>query len=218
MLLYAALFAQSGPADRTSIERRLIVEVIASLAGWDSEVCELLAALPRESLLQPLDALTKLAHQRGWLRGTDSYSHCTWQVGMLDVMEGESVLSAAAVALQGDLRELDRRIWSGQVAAVLPWLEERRKALIERYRSRVCIPWQRLYGGTVTDPSDLEFGDLCRQISQGLLSVTAEESRHLWALREIRNELAHFSRLGTDGIERLLDALREAARMKASAG
>ena len=94
------------------------------------------------------------------------------------------------VAVLGDKKELQRRIWRGQVRVLLPYVEERRCQLLHQYQGIIKTPHTTIYGEVINDALQLEIGHIHyqfknnRQIDYDTLDLTR-------TLLQIRNALSH---------------------------
>jgi hypothetical protein len=186
----------------TPLQQRTAVAIIAALAQWDPEVSVTLADLDLERLDSPVSVLSELATQRGWDPNEPLTEIERWQRGMCDLVEGRAVEHAALLAVRGDERALNRRIWSGQVGVVLPWIEECRRNLLDRYEGAFRAGWVRPSGECIEDVLDLEIGDIYAQLRAGVLSVGRAELERVRRLRDLRNALAHLEPLPASALRR----------------
>ncbi len=131
--------------------------------------------------------LARYAEERGWTAETPEL----WEAGTLDGPRERPVVHSALLLVQGRDRALNRRLWAGQAAVLLPLLEERRIELVDRNRHRFSrLPFETDYG-VIETPEDMELGALVLYFSrhrEGGRGVLGPARR----LRTFRNELAHF--------------------------
>lgn len=173
-------------------ELRTILSEYAALSGLDGSAPS--SALPR-SAAQPPHQLMEL-----WSRGAAN----RW--AELD----PCIHSALEVVREG--RELETRVWRGQVRTLLPEIEIERQRLSEwvlRHRRELSDYWAR------QDIAGLEIGPLCKLIRETPSLRTQHEQWELakW-LRDARNSLAHWNVIDGARLRRgreLIERAREVA-------
>ena len=180
----------------TKIQRQVALHAIAHLALWDPAVADCLVDEPLETMLNPMVPLCRLADTRDWCQLNSRAP--AWHCGVIDSLagEGEQVHSAWLV-LRGNRREIERRLWSAQVAVLFPYLEEQRRLLLNELKRYLQVPFKTRFG-VVEDVHDLELGHIEAQISERNLPLTLHKREHLARLRLIRNKLAHLEALGAE--------------------
>ncbi len=196
MTLFAAsqLAAKSLPA----LERQLYLSLLAELSGWDTEACSLLASQTLETLLSPSVFLRRLASQRGWSASAPTESW--WELGIENSVNGFAERHSAFIALCGDERELDRRIWRAQLRVLFPAIEELRLALLPQLRRFLRFPVQTPFG-IVREIEDLEIGQLAHQLL-GARNLDRQTREIILLLKDLRHALAH------------LEPVRDPARLR----
>jgi hypothetical protein len=178
------------------LQRDVFAAVIAGLALWDPAVSRTLVELPFAEVLAPAEVLAALARERGWavLPGEATIG---WQEGMVDQFAGAERTHSSALAELDRARgadELQRRIWSAQVGVLLPYVEGRRRELLEGLGGQLTGPFHFDSGLVVSDIRDLEIG----QIEYQLTASGRRVPRVVRLLKEIRNRLAHLEVVGAD--------------------
>ena len=177
-------------------EQRLVASVAIETAGWDIEVLARLATLPIPSAVRPDRAVELWADGRltEW-----KDSKAEWVLGSLDEWGGtrcEHPLWLAANLPRG----LTKRVWQGQVAVLLPWIENRRLEVIARFRQYLrpdpvrCGP----------DLESLDWGPIGHQLKRQVGGHLDVIDSH----RLARNELAHGRPLGWTDIAQCLASAR----------
>lgn len=80
---------------------------------------------------------------------------------------------------------------SAQFKVFLPFVEQKRKEVIEKYSSSISrvLPWQNDYGEGKIVPYDMELRDLIFKAKE--IGICEEDKKILDDLKEIRNKLAH---------------------------
>jgi hypothetical protein len=198
--LDAGLFATGQLAGRrlTALERQLTASLLSELALWDTEVCARLAAEPMEKLLEPLPILCSIAQERGWSVSLPSSDW--WALGIEDDVEGVTQRHSAFLAISGDGRGLNRRIWRAQLRVLFPAVEELRLALMPDVK-RALRPPIRTPFGVVYDVQDLEIGQIAYHL-HNTGSADRALREQVSVLRDFRHALAH------------LEPIRDAARLR----
>ena len=114
---------------------------------WDPNLCEALAEQPLSTLFHPIEWLREWATARRWQAELEIADLCA--KGLASTYSGEVRIHSGIHALRMDAREIQLRIWLGQVRALLPIIEEppiiRRKvgdcraASVMKFRKRACV-------------------------------------------------------------------------------
>ena len=183
------LFASTRLVERSlqPLQRSLAVEVIATLALWDPEVCESLATLEISELLQPVSVLAEIGRERGW----DRTDHETgWVAGLNDYVDGRWLCHSAAIALEDSPKEIFKRIWSAEISVLLPIVEEVRQAVLAKYGDKLVLPMRTRFG-EIHDLYELEINHIYAQIYTHQLAVDARTAKLVEQMTTIRNLLAH---------------------------
>ena len=175
---------------RTSVvERSLISSIASHLALWDPETAMVFTQIPIEQLLEPQKTLIKIANWRGWTQIINDKDR-SWAEGMSEEYEGRTRIHSAILLNDGPKREITRRIWSGQVAVLLPYIEQQRRDVLERIGHKLRLPFTTHFGDTIHNLEDLEIGHIALQIPN-LNSIGPRYARMIYRLRDIRNQLSH---------------------------
>jgi hypothetical protein len=196
-MLYVSGLLRDRPMP--ALRRELIVSVIAGLALWDPAVSDALAGLPLEEVLRPGEVLVGVARFRGWKSLLDDQDACRHE-GMVDCFAGRDQVHSSVLAGAQDTDsadELERRVWSAQVGVLLPFVEARRRELLERLDGQLSGPFRFDNGLVVQDPRDLEIGQIEYQLRRRGCKVPPVVS----VLKHIRNCLAHLEVVGSDLLE-----------------
>lgn len=189
MLAYAARVHHG--VEPTPLEQRLAVELVARLSGFDPHTAAHLGRLRLDELHAPKEHLHQVAAKRGWASTDDTGgAPRAWHAGMSDSYHGRTRYHPALFAITENTAALDRIVWQAQIAVVFPFLEERRRDLLDVLAPLLKVPFKHAHG-IVRDKADLELGHIYTQLSDlgsrapsGLLSLTG-------AFRDARNHLAH---------------------------
>lgn len=183
-------FAQIAFSDwpGTPLQRRVVASIAANLAVWDPEVVSAMASAPLDAILEPEPILKRLGKERGWHRLSES--QLTWEAGHCAATEYGTKVHSSALALLGESSLLTSRIWAGQIAVLLPFVEELRLRTISELRPLLRVPWRTRFD-EIIDPRDLEISHLCDQVEQLRLPLQQKLRSALPLLRVVRNRLAH---------------------------
>lgn len=189
MLLYCSNLLRDG--GMPSVRRRLLASIMASLALWDPTVAERLAVAGMDEILEPHDILKGIACERGWTADFVRDEEHRWAHGAMDLFDGEDRIHSAALMLHDPNNEFLRRIWNAEIGILLPFVEERRQALLRRLAGILKVPFRTRFGELITDSRELEIGHIESQVLTNDLPVSPDVRRLIRQLREIRNCLAH---------------------------
>jgi hypothetical protein len=203
MFIYCWTLVRDRPWPQ--LHRRLAAALLAAVSVWDPRVAERLAQQPLDTLLKPQALLAEIARERGWGCVESNDYQLLWAHGMADRQDGLWRLHSAVLALHDPAVELRSRLWSAEVSAVWPFLEEFRRAVLERHRALLRLPHSTLGGRQITDWQDLELQHLASQLAWH--PAVPESTRvKLRRLASIRNRLAH---LGVLEPSELMDLARD---------
>ena len=172
-------YAAALPRRSRPLEGRLALSIAVEIAGWDVALLDRLATLPFETGLRPDRCVPawddgRVARWRG--------RPAAWAEGSLDDWEGQPLAHPAWMA-GNNLAALSKRVWRGQLAVLMPWIERHRLWIIER-------PGPRLRPDVERSGMDVEMLDRGPLISQ-MTTVKPALAQSLHASRVVRNELAH---------------------------
>lgn len=192
--LDGAAYAATIPTGLRPLEARLVASVAIEVAAWDVALLDRLMALP------PGQAVCPDRHVANWDEGGTSRwlrVACTWQNGCLDDWGGEPAEHALWLAANRPAG-LAKRVWRGQLAMLLPWIEQYRQMIIERERK-----FLRPDARSGVDVESLDWGPLAFQLDR----VPTVKPLAL-ALRGARNELAHGRPVMWEQVRLCLEAAR----------
>lgn len=164
--------------------RELTISVLASVSLWDPETAIELAADAHRSAYDPVPGLLAVATRRGWTPETP----VSWGDGTLCEFEGRRRTHSVLLAARGLHDELKRRVWRGQIGALLPAVEEARLDLLPEWSAYLRVPVKTEYG-VITTIEDLEFGEIVAQLAAANAPPPLLKAAR-W-LRDTRNRLAH---------------------------
>lgn len=192
--LDGAAYAATIPTGLRPLEARLVASVAIEVAAWD------VALLDRLLALQPDQAVRPDRYVASWDEGGTSRwlgAARTWENGSVDDWGGEPAEHALWLAANRPAG-LAKRVWRGQLAMLLPWIEQYRQMIIERERKSLR-PDARLGA----DVESLDWGPLAFQLDR----VPAVKPL-VRALRGARNELAHGRPILWEQIRPCMEAAR----------
>lgn len=176
--------------DLPPLLRRAAAAMAARTAVWDLALATDLADADLIDLFAPQRLLAEFGARRGWR--CDDLPR--WEAGTADSMYGVSRVHSALLAGDDPTEELSRRLWAAQVSVLFPYVEERRRQIIDQFRSVLKIPFESLYG-RISDVRDLEIGHLHFQFASGGVVVDRETRETVRLLKIIRDRLAHLEPL-----------------------
>lgn len=139
-----------------------------------------------------------------------------WRQGWLNCQTGQGlVLHASLLATRGQVSELERLVWAGQMSILLPVVEQARLTVVRWLESTFGSDWVETVS-TCSDHEDAE--ERCGEIG-GLLHLfncnprlqrasRGEPYQLLSRWRSIRNHLAHAEMVPFENLEGALEVLR----------
>lgn len=185
MPLYSAFLVESRSS---SLETDLVAALVATLSGWDPDLCEFLAPLDLAELLAPQEKLLNFANQRGWFHHDSvQFDLSSWQLGLWQTVGGNPTVHTS-LALRDN--HVDRLIWKAEVGVLLPHIEEQRQILLNSYGGHLKVPFYTNQGAVVEDTRDLEMGMIQYQL-RDCPHVPAETKVVISNLKKARNSLSH---------------------------
>ncbi|HEY9694174.1 MAG TPA: hypothetical protein V6D15_18375 [Oculatellaceae cyanobacterium] len=189
LLFTASLFQDKRLPD---LQKRVVISVVTNLALWDFDVSERLASEKSENILNPMLILQEIAKERNWCTDNHGSLLPKWCIGITNTIDAEEKFHSAALAINGSGKtEIERRIWRAEVGELLPFVEERRREILERLSEVLQVPFTTRFGEVIKDLHDLEIGHIEYQISNNGKNVNSEIRNLVRRLREIRNALSH---------------------------
>jgi hypothetical protein len=178
----------------TAIERALKSSVISAIAGVDFGLAQFLGEYGIESF----DEMYRLIDQHRQ-RNMDDYPYLSGnslsqaEQGGYRLNDGSFARHIYAYGAASEIqKEIDRRLWHAEIKVLFPFLEAKRRKLIEENHARFSVPHLRPGGETVDNVGDLEFGDMAHQLRQRRVGYFDRTIEQVEFLRETRNRLAHF--------------------------
>ena len=110
--------------------------------------------------------------------------------------------------------EIDRLIWKAEVGVLLPYIEEQRQILLDRYARNLTVPFLTTQGVMIDDVHDMEIGMIHYQLRDNL-AIPAETRAVIKNLKEARNSLSHLEAIKSAVLHSMCDqASSECASLK----
>jgi hypothetical protein len=191
-IVAAAHLAAESPG--SAIERALKSSVISAIAGVDLSLARFLGDYNIESFDKIAQLLDKHCRDNRlfhpYMEGGPAYATLNGGFRQSDGTYARHIHTLGSDSERD--AEIKRRLWHAQVRILYPFLELKRRSLLDDNRARLSIPHRRPDGKSIEAVEDLEFGDIVHQLryrNRDSLDSTIEQ---LDFLRETRNSLAHF--------------------------
>jgi len=171
------------------LEAQVAASVVANLALWDEELAIALAQEQLETILCPMSWLKGWCRTKEWSAtlNSDDLRH----KGLLTIFDGQPKVHSAIAAVRDEANVVDARVWRGQAGVLLPFIEERRRDLLEYFRNAILLPFRTQFG-EIMDVNDLEIGHLHSMFGRSH-RIDSDAQALIRVLREMRNKLAHFN-------------------------
>lgn len=206
MLMYAShLTRYSG---FSGIKAKLVPVIISNLALWDANLAESLSRQSFETLLSPSEFLEKVAIKRGWL---SDIRNPLWEAGMKDIFEGEESCHSCVLINETGRADLQRRLWSAEVAVLYPYIEEQRQIILNHLNKFLSVPYITRFGEVINDIKDLEIGHIEAVLSNSNSFSDRRMLNRISDLRKMRNDLAHL--IPIENTQFLSEALQKPLRI-----
>jgi len=180
----------SLPDLRPGIGSELASSVAAQLAGWDPDLCTLLAALSLDDLVEPLNILREYGRSRGWDALATKDDLQLWASGAMQQFRSLDTLHPAYSAVKNEHLRIRQLLWEAELSVLMPYIERERQLLLTTYSTLLTVPWVDAYGRVIADVFDLEIGHIEYQLSRRP-GITREQLRQIADLKEARNSLSH---------------------------
>ena len=174
--------------------RLFLATSVARVAAWDFDSAVRLLDGGPATMLNPIETLKAIAAEKSWTSDTP----VTLGSG---TVSRQGITHPARAAVEEPAREIDRRVWSAQVSVLMPWIEERRHATVERNLYEIRYRMRRADMND-SDPHGMELGELVSLLQAP--GVPHGLRRAVARLRNHRNRLAHLAPLDPDSALRLL--------------
>lgn len=190
-LLFLA-YERLGERNVSPAMRSLLAATVARVASWDLETAERMLDEKTDVILEPIRMLQSVACEKGWTTQTSvGWEFCT--------ESGAGSRHAALASLDDPPREIRRRLWSAQVAELLPLIDARRYEIVQEHR--VTLGTHLRSDGDVTDPLDLDVGRLKGMVLRP--GFNAGVKNHVERLHRWRNSLSHLELLSLNAMRSL---------------
>ncbi len=126
------------------LARQLLATLVSRVVRWDFDTAVYLLDEGERAILSPLQSLQHIAHDKGWTAETP----LDWRRG---TMSKSGVAHPARAAVDEPPREIEQRIWSAQLAVLMPRIEELRYNMVQDNRHDIK------YLMRLPDPTNLNF-------------------------------------------------------------
>lgn len=160
-LTYALERVEASPvADNLSSRRKLVMAtMVAKIALWDLDLADRLVELGELGVHQPGQLLDAVWREYPW---SQAGSQPQWANGQKAKMWGISTLHSVQ-ATESSPITIDKRLWSGQAAQLMPLIEVIRAANLNRCARYVNLPVPTT-AGMCHQIEDMEIGALAHYI------------------------------------------------------
>jgi hypothetical protein len=164
---------------------RVGASVTTEVAGWDPGAAWWLTRLTAEQRVDPRETMA--------VEDGPAPIPC-WENGLVDVWDGRDFTHPSALSSATDKREIDSRVWRGQVRELLPFVERVRTAFAVKYVNELMtkLPIEKTFFERVevyAEPGDLEVWDILDLLRP---SLPEKEGQLLGYCHAIRTATAHF--------------------------
>lgn len=198
--LFAAGLARGG--GESGLLDGVRVALCTELGGTDGDLATRLVTADLETLVEPVLYLQDIGRTRG-VTGLGT-GRGNWQCGEWEYWDGGWRVNSCVAAVDGQAREIVRRVWKAEVGVVFPFIEEQRVEMVEVFRPLVRLPVDTGYG-VIEEAADLEIGHLRYYARRSGLRGAVR--RRVELLADMRHALAHLEAVGAE-------QLREAASLQ----
>ncbi len=183
------------------LSKKLAISVISSLSLWDPNLALFFVDIDHKFIFKPNLILEEYAKDVGWTSRTINGSSYDWHSGRINSIDGDRKQHSAALVMNKDYREINKRIWNAEIGIMFPFVEERRQEILDVLKESLRVPFKTRFGEIIEDWKDLEIGHIEKQISSNNLPVNLEVKRLISKLREIRNSLSHLEPLEMSALQ-----------------
>lgn len=165
--------------------RSYLAELVSSICNEDIELCAACVKMGIQFLKNPVKVIQKIVNSSTRSDGTP-------------------------FQFKKNEKEIQQCIWETQLKQIFPLVEKYRNKFISRYHGQIhaVLPVENSFGEIVTEPYDLEIGNLVHMIYKGMILVNAKEREELECCVMARNKLAHLEILESEKVEQILWKLR----------
>lgn len=191
---------------------KLICSILTQLGNDEESFCRFLLAQSESNVFKPIEILKQYAKLKGWEKykfkaienlKTDEES-LYLSAGILYLRDKRLTYHSAFLGLYDKTTELDRRIWTGQVKILFPFVEIIRQQLLAKLRDAgiLTVPHRKKTTSgyiEILNYYDLEIGDILYQLN---LSKNRHHALYfklnklVEVLKEIRDSVSHLNPIG----------------------
>jgi hypothetical protein len=188
---------------RNPLETELTFALVAELAGWDPELSEWLAPLTLEQLTNPLEQLSAFARKRKWNSHSGDTTLRGWCLGVCQTVRGKVTPHTSILAISSQPSDIDRIVWRAEIGVLMPYIEEQRQDLLNRYRTSLWVPFTTKNNELIEDVFNLEIGHIEYQLAAS--GVKREEVSWASVLKRSRNSLSHLEPVDTELLKSIVE-------------
>lgn len=171
--------------------KNILISVISRIALWDPILSEILTNENFQTVLNPYEILKKIGLERKWSYDNLYSNDNLWVKGMQNYIGDKDQLHSAVLVFNDKNNEIKRRIWSGEVSVILPFIEEKRLEIINEIGKILKLPFKDKYNNIIDNIFDLEIGHIMDLIVKNKFYIDKNLFQLICRLREIRNSLSH---------------------------
>ncbi len=178
-----------------SLHQKLFVSIILELGTFDYNLIKYLIGYDLDTLLKPTEILIEFAKSRGWNLETS----IEWEQGLIDYFDGENQLHSAILAIQGNVEEIQKRIWIAQVGIIFPYIEQQRIAILKKSKHIIKVPFQTDFK-IIDNMYDLEISHIFYMVKNSHFSISTGTYNLLRCLCDMRNSIAHLEPISIENL------------------
>jgi hypothetical protein len=213
-----------------SIERNLAISVIASICGYDPKSADLLCGNLSEPYNSWKTLLKEEARMHNWdhtlVKQVSNFSESLtikasfetykqpfedikkeWVEGIVNLVDGRLFLHPAAAAMIEEDREINKRIWSGQLRVLLPIIDEYRIKIMNYIYENYNYDFKNILKnkGSIIEIGDIKYcidtdRRLRKKLDNNILSL-------IKMITKVRNELAHLGIISNEQRKQLVSLI-----------
>jgi hypothetical protein len=181
-----------------NVQKQISMSICTELSQWDIRLCDILANLKFETLLNPTQILFEYSQNMGWNDIIHSKDReLLWVEGILQEIDSNDMIHSAVIVLYNE-RALNHRLWRAELAVIYPLIEEKRQELIHDLQGFLRVPYFASSGEKIEQIQDLEIGHIYAQLQLKSYSYLDGYRQQVTKLRILRNSLAHLECAPTD--------------------
>jgi hypothetical protein len=187
MLLYGA---SRIPEGGSMLELDLRSALVTTLGAWDPELCEALAPLSLDQLIEPGPFLNEFALFRKWKMQESPPAERAWALGLSQTFHGRRTPHTCITAELIGTAYLRELIWRAEIGVLMPYIEEQRQLILQKHIRLLKTGFSTRFGNWIEDIYDLEIGLIAHQLA-ARASIPTGELKRITDLKDARNNLSH---------------------------